>query len=365
MLFNCRISLILLLALGSLCEARLPSRNRKGARADRSSRRRVESSDSNDSDGCGGSASKKEGEDVSCIPSTSPSLSPSPSTSPSLSPSTSLGPTLNPTKSAKPSAVPSASPSVDPDRTDVIMNETPSPSIAPVTPSPSIAPVNPPPCIPVEECDICGGSSGKGGRGGKGGKGGDVDATEVRGGKGGKGGKGGDVDATEVKGGKGGTNGKGGKGQGGSKRRSRQLKTKPSTLSLLYTGGVGETSELQGDRATCEERQNNPYPEIVVVKVQNTEITNESGEDVFDNRNRLKVRSGEIFTITGEDGDLGAVTEFMMKGVGEGILKVRNCEIHTSCSVPLQYGDQIGPFTIVGGPDQCMERNFCEGEVVG
>eukprot|EP00548_Thalassiothrix_antarctica_P014264 CAMPEP_0194169326 /NCGR_PEP_ID=MMETSP0154-20130528/4002_1 /TAXON_ID=1049557 /ORGANISM="Thalassiothrix antarctica, Strain L6-D1" /LENGTH=345 /DNA_ID=CAMNT_0038880653 /DNA_START=34 /DNA_END=1068 /DNA_ORIENTATION=- len=345
MLFNCRISLILLLALGSLCEARLPSRNRKGARADRSSRRRVESSDSNDSDGCGGSASKKEGEDVSCIPSTSPSLSPSPSTSPSLSPSTSLGPTLNPTNSAKPSAVPSASPSVDPDRTDVIMNETPSPSIAPVTPSPSIAPVNPPPCIPVEECDICGGSSGKGGRGGKGGKGGDVDATEVRGGKGG-------------------TNGKGGKGQGGSKRRSRQLKTKPSTLSLLYTGGVGETSELQGDRATCEERQNNPYPEIVVVKVQNTEITNESGEDVFDNRNRLKVRSGETFTITGEDGDLGAVTEFMMKGVGEGILKVRNCEIHTSCSVPLQYGDQIGPFTIVGGPDQCMERNFCEGEVV-
>jgi len=296
MLFNRRISLIVLLALGSLCEARLPSRKRKGARADRSSRRLVESSDSNDSDGCGGSASKKEGEDVSCIPSTSPSLSPS----------TSLGPTLNPTKSAKPSAVPSASPSVDP---DTIIN---------MTPSPSIAPFNPHPCIPVEECDICGGSSGKGG-----------------------------------------------KGQRSGKRRSRQLKTKPSTLSLLYTGGVGETSELQGDRATCNKRQRNPYPEIVALKVDDTEITNESGENVF-RGNRLKVLSGETFTITGKDGgDLGAVAEFKMKGLGEGVFNVKNCEFHTSCSVPLQYGDKIGPFTIVGGPDQCIERNFCEDEVVG
>ena len=101
MLFNRRISLIVLLALGSLCEARLPSRNRKGSRADRSSRRLVK-----DSNGCA-----------------------------SLSPYTSLGPTLNPTKSAKPSAVPSTSPSVDPDCTDIIINKTPSPS-----PSPSIAP---------------------------------------------------------------------------------------------------------------------------------------------------------------------------------------------------------------------------------
>jgi len=332
MLFN-RRTVFIALALGSISEARLPSSIRRGARADRPSRHLKEAMESI---GCG----KKDGEsDASC----------SPTVTPTLSPSISQGPSLAPTKSARPSTVPSASPSFD--AGSIINNSPSSPRIISPVASPVVSP-----CIPVAECDICGisGNSGKGGKGNKGSKEGREDEAQAT------------AQVTEGKGGKGGKSGndKGGKSGNAKRRSSRQLKTRPSELSLQYTSGIGETSELQGNRATCTERLDNPYPGILLVGVDGAVLSNESVKDIFDNEDRLKIQSGEIFSIMAQDGgDLGAVTEFQMKmgGAKEGENNsVENCEIHTSCSVPLQFGDQIGPFTIVGGPEGCAERNFCE-----
>ena len=108
---------------------------------------------------------------------------------------------------------------------------------------------------------------------------------------------------------------------------SRENKDRPDSLTLRYVGGQGAISQYQSSgKASC---RNEMYP--------NGPVTVEANGQTFD------VSPGVEFTV---DGSFGAETEFEFS-TGE----VDDCYIHTSCSVPLVAGDQIGPFLVIGGND--------------
>jgi len=94
----------------------------------------------------------------------------------------------------------------------------------------------------------------------------------------------------------------------------------------------GKTSNYQDSKfATCRERT---YPTSATIVT-----TTKHG------RQEIPVVDGSHFEIIGQ---FDAATGFIF---GDGY----DCFIHTSCSVPLVAGDQIGPFVVVAGNECNLE----------
>lgn len=103
---------------------------------------------------------------------------------------------------------------------------------------------------------------------------------------------------------------------------------RPEELTLKYNF-IGINSEYQPEsKASCRAGR---YPTDTEIRVEG---------------NTYSVSDGDIFTITPEYGSFSAYTDFEFLN-GEEM----NCFIHTSCSVPIVPGDQIGPFEVVGDED--------------
>eukprot|EP00545_Synedropsis_sp_CCMP1620_P000363 CAMPEP_0119029336 /NCGR_PEP_ID=MMETSP1176-20130426/40463_1 /TAXON_ID=265551 /ORGANISM="Synedropsis recta cf, Strain CCMP1620" /LENGTH=981 /DNA_ID=CAMNT_0006985671 /DNA_START=64 /DNA_END=3007 /DNA_ORIENTATION=- len=108
---------------------------------------------------------------------------------------------------------------------------------------------------------------------------------------------------------------------------SQDNKNRPDSLTLQYKP-VGVNSQYQDiSKATCVEGD---YPESTTISTENKNGI----------RQTFAVTDGDNFTITGP---FNAETTFDY-GTGD-------CFIHTSCSVPLMVGDQIGAFQVMGGND--------------
>ena len=109
---------------------------------------------------------------------------------------------------------------------------------------------------------------------------------------------------------------------------SKQNRNKPDKLTLMYKSD-GKNSDYQdSSKATCRERI---YPTDTTIAT-----TNKKGQ-----LQRIDVTDGTVFQINGQFNS-GTVFKF-----GNGL----SCYIHTSCSVPLMAGDQIGPFVVLEGND--------------
>mmetsp|Transcript_14762 Transcript_14762/g.22539 ORF Transcript_14762/g.22539 Transcript_14762/m.22539 type:complete len:516 (-) Transcript_14762:130-1677(-) len=111
----------------------------------------------------------------------------------------------------------------------------------------------------------------------------------------------------------------------------KQNKNKPQSLVLQYVAD-GENSAFQpAGKATCRE---GTYPSPARIEVNGDAYEVEDG-DLF-----------EVFT------DGGAETDFKIVPTGQSVFDEDiECYIHTSCSVPIVVGDQIGPFLIEGQED--------------
>jgi len=102
---------------------------------------------------------------------------------------------------------------------------------------------------------------------------------------------------------------------------------KPEELTLTYSSN-GQNSFYQGEEyASCREGE---YPSSARVSV--------GGETI-------EVRDGETITVTTIK---GAITSFEFLDDSSS-----DCFIHTSCSVPIVNGDQIGPWIVGDGEDEC------------
>jgi len=144
---------------------------------------------------------------------------------------------------------------------------------------------------------------------------------------------------------KGSYGGKGGEGSYGGKKGygseipedscvicNKNNKNKPDELTLTYNPN-GKNSAFQGmGKASCRERE---YPE-------NARVTVNEDEE-FD------VEEGASITIS-LDG--GAYTYFWFDDT-EDEIDFYECFIHTSCSAPIVKGDQIGPWIIGDGDEDC------------
>ena len=112
---------------------------------------------------------------------------------------------------------------------------------------------------------------------------------------------------------------------------SKDNKNKPDKLTFMYKSD-GKTSDYQDSKfATCRERT---YPTNTIIVT-----TTKHG------RQEIPVADGSHFEIIGQ---FDAATGFIF---GDGY----DCFIHTSCSVPLVAGDQIGPFVVVAGNECNLE----------
>jgi len=106
-------------------------------------------------------------------------------------------------------------------------------------------------------------------------------------------------------------------------------------LTFTYLSD-GKDSEYQVDgTASCME---GTYPDSTTLHVYDKE------SDTFES---FDVTDGDKFTIQSDD--FAATTEFCFDLNNDGTECVEGCFIHTSCSVPIVVGDQIGPFRVEGG----------------
>lgn len=103
---------------------------------------------------------------------------------------------------------------------------------------------------------------------------------------------------------------------------------RPDLLNLRYHSlGKDSTYQLES-KASCRAGY---YPTDAIITVEGQQF------DLSD---------GDNFTIVPKFGSFSAHTDFHFYGAEE-----LDCDIHTSCSVPLMPGDQIGPFEIIGDDD--------------
>lgn len=118
-------------------------------------------------------------------------------------------------------------------------------------------------------------------------------------------------------------------------------KNRPLYLTFQYKA-TGLNSEYQPeDKATCRA---SAYP-------ASTTIIARSSKDANEVYFQGIVSDGDVFTIRAPtDGKFQAETDFVIAGWGGGIEDDADvCFIHTSCSVPLVQGDQIGPLIVMVG----------------
>eukprot|EP00546_Thalassionema_frauenfeldii_P000152 CAMPEP_0178935594 /NCGR_PEP_ID=MMETSP0786-20121207/24644_1 /TAXON_ID=186022 /ORGANISM="Thalassionema frauenfeldii, Strain CCMP 1798" /LENGTH=536 /DNA_ID=CAMNT_0020613783 /DNA_START=27 /DNA_END=1637 /DNA_ORIENTATION=- len=120
---------------------------------------------------------------------------------------------------------------------------------------------------------------------------------------------------------------------------------RPEMLTLKYNS-AGVNSEYQPEKkASCRAGM---YPASTMLTVEG---------DTFD------VVDGTTFTITPQFGSFSAETDFKFSAASD-----MDCYIHTSCSVPIVPGDQIGPFEVIGDedcpppPDRCIEAEIGVGD---
>ena len=107
---------------------------------------------------------------------------------------------------------------------------------------------------------------------------------------------------------------------------SKDDKTRPQFITIEYVP-QGVDSEYQDDsKASCDQRA---YPTETTLTVTNKD----------DVKQDFLVQAGTVFTV---DGPFDASTEFSFSNAS-------GCSFHTSCSVPLMTGDQIGPFKLLAG----------------
>ena len=111
--------------------------------------------------------------------------------------------------------------------------------------------------------------------------------------------------------------------------------SKPETLTIEYVPDGKDSFYQPLDKANCNAEI---YPETTTVTV---------GDSVFD------LEAGTEFTL---QGDFDAFTHF---DFSDGT----SCFIHTSCSVPLVAGDQLGPFLIKDTGNECAQDGS-EGQCV-
>jgi hypothetical protein len=112
-------------------------------------------------------------------------------------------------------------------------------------------------------------------------------------------------------------------------------KIRPSFLTFQYKA-AGLNSEYQGEKfASCRE---GAYPEITNIKAY---ARKDPTQIYYDG----PISDGDVFTIAApEGGKFEAETDFEITDWAGG-----SCFIHTSCSVPLVQGDQIGPLIVMVG----------------
>ena len=127
-------------------------------------------------------------------------------------------------------------------------------------------------------------------------------------------------------------------------------KNRPESLTFKYHADGVDSEYQPEDKATCRAGL---YPAA-------TTITAVNKDDVVQS---WTVSDGDTFQM---DGPFNAETTFLFEADGEG------CFIHTSCSVPLVAGDQIGPFEVLeggecscGGEPQCVVVDNTEDVCVG
>mmetsp|Transcript_9601 Transcript_9601/g.14820 ORF Transcript_9601/g.14820 Transcript_9601/m.14820 type:complete len:487 (-) Transcript_9601:91-1551(-) len=101
---------------------------------------------------------------------------------------------------------------------------------------------------------------------------------------------------------------------------------KPTSLMIQYSSNGVNSYYQNANKATCTE---GTYPSSTTISVD--------GFGDFD------VSDGDTFVLNGH---FGAETTFEIEDSD-------SCMFHTSCSVPLVAGDQIGPFLILGSDEIC------------
>ena len=105
---------------------------------------------------------------------------------------------------------------------------------------------------------------------------------------------------------------------------------KPTALTLEYNPEGSNSLFQPPKKATCI---GGTYPLTATVQFENKEGKTQS----------FVVQQGTVLVL---EGLFDSNTEFEFS---DGTDILRSCTIHTSCSVPLVQGDQIGPFLILGG----------------
>lgn len=119
-------------------------------------------------------------------------------------------------------------------------------------------------------------------------------------------------------------------------------KNRPDVLTMIYNSAGADSMYQPIDKADCVAGS---YPDSTTLTVMDK---NGNVKEVI-----TGVTTGMQIQI-GEGYDLDAETHFGIAGWSGG-----SCFIHTSCSVPLVPGDQIGPFIMIEGndcglPEKCI-----------
>lgn len=113
----------------------------------------------------------------------------------------------------------------------------------------------------------------------------------------------------------------------------QQNKNKPTELVLQYVADGANSAFQPAGKATCREGQ---YPSPARVIVNDNAV--------------YQLEDGDLFKVMVEG---GAETNFKIIPTGQAVFEDDiDCYIHTSCSVPIVVGDQIGPF-LIEGDEEC------------
>lgn len=132
---------------------------------------------------------------------------------------------------------------------------------------------------------------------------------------------------------------------------------RPKTLTFTYVGGSCDASNNdQGDDFKCTGDLNNA-PTISVTTFRHKFRLDETQRDIL--VLTPTVSTGGELTVTangqrGRAGRLPAQTKLLLSADG----KVQTLDIHTSCSIPLNTGDQFGPLVL----QSFVSRDNCEVE---
>lgn len=128
---------------------------------------------------------------------------------------------------------------------------------------------------------------------------------------------------------------------------------KPMTLSFLYTGDLcSASSNSQGSKAVCTDgatAASGPVEIIYTGKDAGTKIAITPGSGATTGE-VINVGDSIVLTSsrTGKDGSAKGLHANSKFDIKQGGVIIQQLEIHTSCSVPLNVGDQFGSLQVTG-----------------